>query len=43
MDIYYHVIIQMDFVNPPQELYTYYHGLMKNFVSYFDYRNSLEE
>ena len=43
MDIYYHVIIQMDFVNQQQELHTHWHGLMKNFVLYSDYKKSLEE
>ena len=43
MDKYYHVIIQMDFVNQQQGPHTHSHGLMKNFASYSDYKNSLEE
>ena len=43
MDICYRVTIQTDFVNQQQEPHTHYYGLMKNFVSYFDYKNSLEE
>ena len=43
MDICYPVTIQTGFVNQQQEHHTQKYGLMKNFASYFDYKNSLEE